>query len=241
MVKQKTIVRHAGQLVYIPRVQRTHPGNLIGYWPLDDTSTIALDYSRTVGGNGTHVGDTQLAAHNPFAKKCPLFDGTNDYVSIYSAALNAVFSSSTLTLAAWVRVQSLGDWTNGEIANVFQIGADANNRVGIYKAADNSCYARSIAGGTTATSSAYTSTTTDWLSLAATLDRAADELRFYAAGELVSTTGTLGVWAGVLADAYCRIGCDHGATDAWRGYLCHAAVWNVALPADEIFYLAKRH
>jgi hypothetical protein len=223
-------------------VQRTRPESLIGYFPLDDTTTTAMDHSRT-GSNAIHVGDTLLAGHNPFGKRCPLFDGTNDYVSYYSSALNTAFSSSTLTLAVWAKVQTLGDWSNGEDAHLVQIGADANNRIGLYKlGADNKLYARSIAGGTTATSSAYTSTSSDWLHMAATLDRVVDELRFYASGELVSTTGTLGTWAtpGSLAADFCKIGGDDGAVNGWKGYLAHCAVWACVLPADEIKALALR-
>lgn len=83
---------------YIDLVRHTRPGNLVGYWPLNETSgSIAHD----VSGNGNHgtiygalLGQPGMGDGNTSF----YFDGINDTVDIFSSSLANKYNPSSTTI-----------------------------------------------------------------------------------------------------------------------------------------------
>ena len=80
--------------------------NLVGYWPLDETSgTNAPDESGN-GNDGTLVNMEDADWVDGVVGKCLDFDGTNEYVEIAdSANLNP---TTEITLEAWIYPKATG-------------------------------------------------------------------------------------------------------------------------------------
>jgi hypothetical protein len=234
--------RGASPASYTSKVKALSP---IAYWPLADAvgATVVVDESGN-GRNGaakssgeplfgaTGIGDGRTAA---------AFDGTNDFVNVFSASLQAAFNSQEGTIASWMQVSAAGDWTDATVRRVIYFQVDANNRVILGKTATNAqvaCFY--IAGGTTKTVTFNTTSPLTWLHLAMTWSKSADQVKFYVNGAQQGATQTaLGVWAGSLVSTTTTLGAaDTFGTAPWKGNLAHAAVWGSALTPTQIATLA---
>jgi hypothetical protein len=91
----------------------------LAYWKLDETSgTIAVDSSVNANA-AAYVGPTLAANTFLDGSPAPNFDGTNDYVNLYSAGLAVDWDAADPnqgTIALWVRVSGAGVWTDGTAA-----------------------------------------------------------------------------------------------------------------------------
>lgn len=229
-------------LAYTNKVIATSP---IGYWPLAEAAgaTVALDESGN-GRNGAYK-----AAGEPIAgqtgigdgRTSALFDGTNDFVNIFTASLQAAFNSAEGTMAVWCKVSAAGDWGDATARRPLYFQTDANNRVRFEKttAAGQLAWVY-IAGGTNKTVLLNGNVTTDWFHLACTWSKSADQFKAYINGAQSGATQTaLGTWVGSLSATSTTIGAaDTIGSNPWKGFLAHAAVWATPLSAATIATLA---
>ena len=225
---------------YRERVMLTNP---IRYWPLWEpsgtvaTELIAADngtYARDVATmtTGAGIGDGHTA---------PLFDGTNDFVNIYSAALNTAFSGAAGSVLIWARVSAAGVWTDGTARTLLGIRADGNNYIRLNKATTNNqlewFY---VANGTVeSNTSVALSGTLSTFSVGMTWDANAGangEVVYYLNGASGGATDTdLGAWAWALSASECLIGAPATVGGLrWSGYIGPVGIWASALTPTQM-------
>ncbi len=164
-----------------------------------------------------------------------------DDVSVRSAS-GSGFSGSEGTLLCWAKVANAGVWADGAgryVAGVHASGGSAR-----------------IERTTTANQLRYTYTTSttnhlipitslsgrvDWIPVAMTWSKSADQVKAYADGIQVGSTSTgLGVPTGSLTSNECNIGAYRTTpASVWSGYLGPTILYNYALSATEIAALSR--
>jgi hypothetical protein len=228
---------------YSSKVLSIAPASLIAYWPLDEISgTNARNLQGVVARDGTFARDvaTMTTGVGPAGGTAPLFDGTNDYCDIYSTDLNTAFNGGEGTLAGWIKVFGVGIWTDSTSRMLFQLRADASNRVFITRqTTDNQILSDFIGGGTADTEFHNGLNSTDWLHFAIAWSVTTNEVRHYLDGSLTETDTGVGTWAGDLSATETIIGASATTpTGMFNGYLADIAIWTTALSAAQILDLA---
>lgn len=210
------------------------PTALLAEWRFDDgTGLVLRDYSSN-GYNGALPG----GANTPtWAGGGLSFDGSNDYVNLYSAGLAAAFGGQELTVEVVARVSGAGVWTDGAQRHMVELQADASNLVRIRRplTTDNTISLLYNAGGTLDVVNATVSLT-DAVYYAITVSKAADQMRAFVSGAQVGTTQTgIGTFAGALASATTVAGAA-GTTGAapWSGSIFYLIVRTAALSVADI-------
>jgi hypothetical protein len=229
-----------GGLTYDGKVLGTSP---IAYWPLWETSGLVANCLVNSAQNGTYTGVTLGQPGIGDGNTAPFFDGTNDFVSIFSAAFNLAFNGSEGTYAGWFKVANAGVWTDGTTRYTFVLLQDVTDRIygsriGGINNQINHIYA---AGGVTKTRGVAGLSFINWMHWAITWSAAADEMKTYLNGiQQGATLNGLGVWAGGPLDpTQTLIGARTNApATLWHGYAAHNAVWATALPQPTILSLA---
>lgn len=220
------------------KIATTQAANLIGYWPLGETSGTTADDVSATNADGTYTGTITLA--QPGIGDGSLstnFGGGRVSLATNLAALNTAMDKTQGTLFTWVRVTNASVWTDAVSRFMIELGADANNRVFMNKSATNNTFTLvHVAGGTTKQITILLPLL-DWFSVALTWDKAADQVKGYVNGIQNGSTATgLGVWTGNLASGFSAIAefNSAGTSNSWSGYLAHVALWKVALTAAEV-------
>lgn len=166
------------------------------------------------------------------------FDGTNDYVNIYSQTLNSIFNPDEGTLSLWSKVSGAGVWTDGNLRTAFILDVDGStNRFGFYKPSSNNQFAGLyVVGGINKNISGnFLSGSTSWFLSTLTWSKSKDELKMYINGAQVGSTQTgLGTWAGNFSSARSVIGTNHTAIGFWSGQINDVRLYDRALSAEEI-------
>lgn len=213
----------------------------IAYWPLWEPSGAVAQCLVNPAQNGTYVGVTLGQPGIGDGQTAPFFDGVNDCVPIWSAALVAAFNGSEGSMASWARVNAVGVWTDAASRHVFTLAVDANNRAYYRKdTVANQLHWRYAAGGVTLNRTRAGENTTNWFHIAITWSAAANQVICYFDGvqEGAVLVG-LGVFVGALLAANTVIGAWSTApTQAWHGWLAHCAAWDRPLTPAEVAQLA---
>ncbi len=214
----------------------------IGYWPQAESSgTVALDASGN-GRNGAYTGVTLGQTGIGDGRTSASYDGATSYANIYTAGLAGAFSGAEGTIALWIRVANAGVWSDATIRRLFTFQADSNNRVQLARSVtNNNLIITYVAGGTATTvSNSGFAADTNWIHMAVTWSKAADQLKLYKNGAQLGTTQTgLGVFVGALNATAVFLGAaSNTPTNVWNGFEAHAAVWNTPLSAAQIATLA---
>lgn len=226
---------------YDHTVLTTEAGNLVAFWPLEETSgTTANDLSGH-SYNGTYSGATINAATFLDGNPAPGFDGVNDFVNVYSSSLASAFSGSAGTTIAWLKVPS-GGWSDATLRYAPRFLVDSSNFVFVSKTATtNQLNFRYEAGGTSKSlNDTSLAGTSSWFLVEETWDKTADQVKDYINGSQVGSTLTgLGTWAGALSNTTTIIGANTTAgANSWNGNVSHVALWSKALTSSEIAALA---
>lgn len=233
--------KNFGTLSYSAKVLDTQATNLIGYWPMNETSGTTADNAEgtaardgtfarnvTTMGTGVGIGDGNTA---------PLFDNVNDYLDLYSVSLRDVFSSTKGTAAIWVKVYEAAVWENAAWDIFMYLGADGNNTASLGKSSvNNTLQFLYKAGGTSEEVLLGSVSTTDWFHMAVTWDKTEDEVIAYYNGSQVGTTQSgLDTWVGNLINTSTLAGAFSTTPNLLTyGYLAHAAIWKIALTPAEV-------
>ena len=80
----------------------------VGYWPLQEASGSALDYS----GNGNHASTTNVSSYGvsgPVSSSAMEFDGTDGYIEMKKDNIPSATGGNIITLAAWIN--PAGTWS----------------------------------------------------------------------------------------------------------------------------------
>lgn len=222
------------------RILKTQAANLIAYWRLGELSgTTATDSSPTAA-DGTYAGTFTLAQPGiGDGSLSTLFDGTSGLVSLATnlATLDTPFDGAEGSLVCWGKVSSAGVWTDAAFHVLSALGADASNRVLLYKPNTDNTLTWLYASGGTGNTATITASPTGWFSIGITWSKSNNRVRRYYNGvqQGANLTG-LGVWAGALASAWSAIGSQSSlsASSQWSGNLAHNAAWKAELTAAEM-------
>jgi hypothetical protein len=225
-----------GDVAYWQRVRAVQPYRLVAYWRLNESSGSYAGDSSGNGYDGTAsgvawgqdgIGDGDTAAG---------FDGVNDYVAVYSEGLAGEFDGDEGTLMIWARRRL--STSTGHTVRIGTTGGMSYLAI-YYDLANGRFRFRREASGSKIQN--YYTATTEWVCLAMTYSRSADELKAYVNGVQAGATVTgLGAWVGELLLTQCALGSFYAVAPAqvWDGSLAHAALWNVALTPGEIAQIA---
>jgi len=220
---------------YIDKVLGYSP---IAYWPLYEASgsvaTCVVDSNQNGAYTGVDLGQTGIGD----GLTCPYFDGSSDYVNIYTTTFRDAFDGAEGTFAVWAKVYDSSVWTDGAYDFIAGLRVDANNYIWLanYSSPNNFMLARYVAGGTSKAYWAGGHSDTGWMHWAMTWSASADELKVYKNGSQIGVTYTgLGVWAGNLSSTQTVIGAWTTApANPGHFYIAHAAVWDTPLNATQI-------
>lgn len=231
---------------YAQRILHTRPGNLIAYWPLDEQSgAVAHDLS----GNAFHGVYTGVDLMQPGigdGRTSPYFDGTNDYVNIYSAAFNAAWAPTEMTALGWAKMNA-SVWQDGTYRHFFILQtAAAQNRLWIRRHASGNGRIEFYQRATSATAASIlvqVAYRNDWVCFAISASLSANQVKPYIDGVLcnapVAFSGT--TWNEALAATTTCIGA--GSTvpvNSMLGNIAHCALWNCALTPQEMGILGRQ-
>jgi hypothetical protein len=231
-----------GSPEYYSRVLSIGRANLLAYWPLwEPAGTVATD----VSGAGRHGAYTAVALGQPGigdGRTAGQFDGVASYANVYSASLAGAFNGAEGTLSGWVKVASVGVWTDGLFRRIVDLDADGNNYLRLMRSSTNNALAINYrAGGISIAPGVNGLSGLGWLHLAVTWSKSGDALKTHLNGVQQGATATgLGTWAGSLAATTTNIGAYQTTpTNVWSGGLAHVALWNAALAAADVAQLAR--
>jgi hypothetical protein len=211
----------------------------IAYWPLwEDAGVTAECLVNSPAQDGTYTGVTLGQPGIGDGNTCPLFDGVNDFVDIFSVPFRDAFNSGEGTLATWVRITNAAVWTDGTLDFWVDLRVDSNNEVRLIKVANNTVQWWYRAGAVVSSRTRGGESTTDWMHLALTWSVTSDEVRAYFGGvQEGATINGLGVWAGIFGTTL--IGAQTAAPLLpANGLIAHPAVWDTPLSQPQIADLA---
>lgn len=226
----------------MPYSQRVLILSPIAYWKLNETSgTVAI---ATAGANGAYARDasTMTVAAGPIAgTTAPLFDGTNDYVNIYSTGLAAAFNPNEISISCWFKVAA-AQWTDGVIRTLVNLDVDnATNYFRLTKNDTSNQLAYNYRSNSTNHVDNATCTAITWQHYCVVASQTSDSITSYLNGIQDSIITPLAAWAGALSNARCFIG-DRIATHAnpFIGYIAQVAIFAKALNSSQVLTLAKQ-
>ena len=224
-----------GAAAYSDKVLATASANLIAYWPLWEASGATADnLEGTAARDGTYTGVTLGQTGIGDGRTCPSFDGSGDFVNVYSASLATAWNGAELSIAGWFKVVA-STWTDSTYRNLWQFRYDVANDIYLEKSdVVGGIYLRRAGGGTIELLNYATGSPTTWMHFCATVSETNDRCRLYLnGGTPVASTG-LGAWTGLPDTDWCNF----GRYDSWVGLAAHVAVWTTELTAAQITNLA---
>lgn len=204
------------------------------YWPLQETSgTVASAIASTAGTfDGATVG-TMVGQDAGVLGRAYLFDGLNDYVDIYSVALQNLFNSEAGAVILFANVNSAGVWTDSTLRRALIISNTSlthsitlrrettNNTLGLYS------------GGRSQT---VTTSTTEPFCMASTWNKTANEVKFFLNGVQQGSTQTLLTeFTDSINSDECAIGARAVSSplNVWSGLISHVVLLTgTPLPAE---------
>lgn len=213
----------------------------IAYWKLNETSgTTAVcsvnaaqngTYSSAVNGwpVGTGIGDGNTA---------PGFDGTNDYVDVFSATLAGVFDGQEGSLSTWLKVYNSDIWPGG-YRQAAHFHADWDNTLYLWK--NNGV--PTIVNNYTANTTGDVATTgdltdLDWMHFVSTWSVSGNVIYIYKDGSEIDSAGSLGTWAETLTEALIGSRVAGPPVNPWYGWLAHYALFDYELQSADVADLA---
>lgn len=202
---------------------------------IDDISVTEVSPLSGLPTNGVTLG----SAAGGHLTNAYTFDGTNDFVNIYSSDLNSVFNPNEGTIVAWAKVSGAGVWSDGTYRTIVYLTADNNNRISVIKhTASNTLTMQMVSGGTTKYVTP-TLSSTGWFQIVLTWSASADQMKAYVNGAQSGTTQTgLGNWAGSLVNTSnnTSIGGPNTITgsSSWSGLINDVRLYSRALSSQEI-------
>lgn len=225
------------------RILATRRSALVAYWPLwEPSGSVAFDQS----GNGRNGAYTGVALGQPGlgdGQSSVGLDGSTSFGNIYSTSLRDAFTGQELTLSAWVHVNSAATYADATERRICTFRVDASNQLGLRRlTSQDGLGVFYTAGGTAKSVTLNTLGEVNWLHVALTASKSADQVKGYLRGvQVLSTLTGLGTWAGLIASTTTVIGAASTVpATVWHGRIAHLALWNVALTAGEIAMFARR-
>ena len=224
---------------YIKKVRRAGMSALIGYWPMNENDgTTAWDWGKSGGRNGTSSGaiPADKFLYGLDGGPCYYFDGSNDYLSVFSSALATDFNGAEGTFMFWAYSANWAD--SADRGLMYLNDAAYDDVIYLRKYTDNKIYFARTANGTEKSVVSAALTGSGWKHILGVCSETGDYLRLYVDGVSVGTpASSVGTYVSDPVAWY--TGAYDAGTSPWLGWLQHGAVWNIALPTADIVDLAE--
>ena len=186
----------------------------------------------------------QFLLSSPKPKSCKVLCKQNqftntDFCDIYSPALDAAWDGDELTLAGWVKLLDVSEWTNNWFS-FFQLLTNSDNKVNLgVLSTDGFAWMERRGGAVNWSNSWNMGSTLGWFHIAITVSVLGDEQRGFINGVQVDGTRTgLGAWAGALLSSQCVIGAQSTTFGEIAGWFADCALWKRALTPAEVLDVA---
>lgn len=194
----------------------------VGYWPLQESSGQALDYS----GNENHASSTSVSSYGasgPVGSSAMSFDGSSNIEIPYIG--DTFIPSNAFTAASWINIGSNGSQTvlNGQEeydVRVIRFDENGNQKIGMatWTGNDNDVFSESSLS------------LDQWYFVTVVYD-GDGTVRIYLNGDL-DNEGTISTSWDSDSDNI-RIGVDKGS-GYFDGKIAHVRVWDYPLPEASI-------
>ncbi|MFU8772230.1 MAG: hypothetical protein ACNA8H_07405 [Anaerolineales bacterium] len=214
------------------------------YFPLIETTGTTANNLGTLGSaaNGTATGVDWANTPAPGGGYAPFFDGTSDYVNIYSVALRDAFDGDEGSMMIWGRAANAGVWTDGALRRMMALYTDTTNRTWITKSSvNNTSEIYHHTNGVTSINRQVIDNPIEWVNYLITFSLAGGESIAYYNGIQQGAAGVLvNAWVGLLSISNCLIGAGT-LTPAfpYHGWLAHGAYWDRVLTPTEVARLVE--
>ena len=210
------------------------PADLVGHWTFEGTGALANGdtISGTVGPNLVAVSADSLGLTFVPGRvgTALLLDGVDDFVQLPSGFPG----SSEMTLAAWVRVDELRNFSY-----IFDIGHDTDNYIGLTMLGSGYRQLNKLGGAAEQFSdSAIGVASGVWQHLVVTVDGSV--ARLYEGGNMVGAVSSTTTPAALTTDNSALGRSVFSNDPKFKGALDEVAVWRVALSANEVSALFRR-
>src|SRR3989337_1499094 len=185
---------------YYEKVKSIASGNLIAYWPLwEGSGDVAYDISGN-GRNGAYTAVTLGSGGIGDGKTSALFDGSTSFCNVYSTSFVNAFNGAEGTISMWLQASSATVWAGASDLQILRFVADANNYTyNQFRAASDGLRCLYTAGATAKSVTLANVNSADWIHVAWTWSKTADQFIYYINGYQSGSNQTgLGTWAGTL-------------------------------------------
>jgi len=194
----------------------------VGYWPLQESSGQALDYS----GNENHASTTNVSNYGtsgPLGASVMEFDGEDDYIELNH------WHGTPITLSVWVKPESTSD------SNILRARPNGSKNYSIEISNGNFRFQQ--ANGNIDTSVAVNAG--EWYHLVNVVEEQGETHRVYVNGR---NEGSIPVDTGYSTTSNCYIGSDQQKGRNFDGRIAHVRVWDYPFPEASIraLYNASR-
>lgn len=206
----------------------------IAYWRLDETGGTAIADSSPNSLDAMASGVTLANATSPAGNPCPLFDGVNDRIAIYSAGLASAVDGDNFTVSLWAKINSL--WSEGAYRTLFRLGGGTDRYFWIVKA-DAANTLRYDRHENLSMYVERATTETTWFHVAMTVGGGTMKA-YFNGSQTGSDVGSVPSWAGPFNDAHSAIGAWGSTLYYWSGWIADVAIFDAALDAAAIADLA---
>lgn len=212
----------------------------IAYWPLWEASGTTAYCLANTAQNGTHGGVTLGSKGIGDGNICPSWDGSNDYVDVYSTTYRDAFNGAEGSISMWAKVNAAGVWLDGDDRYFLQHYGGATDYIFIRKDSGNNAMTFYYYANSTDESYVHTISTVAWFHIGMRWSKTSDEVKYYIDGATVGTPdATLGTWGGTLTSTNTCIGANNNSGNTpFHGYLAHVAIFDSALSDGKFAGLA---
>lgn len=200
--------------------------NLVSYWPLDGN---ANDYKNV--NNGTSTAVIYGGQYAQFGQG-GYFNGNSSYIDVGNNA-SLQLGAGPFTISAWFKKAANGTvgsiyHDNAGTSNYYSIGTNSNNTLFLYVAGDS--------GYTVLVSTTSTITDTNWHLLTCVIESSTSR-KIYLDGVL-NVTNTTNIVGSISSNRTKNIGRNTSNVEYFNGSIDDVSIFNRALTATEVAYLA---
>lgn len=213
--------------------------------PFDDLSTAtAARVLNLTGVNTAAVSGALLGQTESFdAKPSVYFDGINDFVNYYSAALNSAFIKTEGTINIFWKPFDASVWSGATVRGLSTLRSAGTSYIEFSKQAANQFRAHAPMNGVTQSFVQNSQSYLTWKMLTISWSVINNRIRYYNDGVQVgSTLSPIGVWSIALSSGNCTIGAlNTSASNPINCWVKYFSILNYEMtPADiaEIFDLS---
>jgi hypothetical protein len=228
----------AGTQPYLQRLLSIEPGNLLGFWPLNETSGADADNAQGIPARDGAYSAVTLN-QSTFLNDDPvgLWDGVNDGVNLYTTSYRDAFNGGELTFSMWLKVADAGVWADGAVRVAVDHLVDGNNYFELYKSSTDNTFVFDYKAGGSLKRRTVTISDAGWNNFVLRVCKAEDLMRFYLNGiPQGADIASLGAWAGTLHSNRAVLGLNAwlGHAFRWSGHIAYVMVWDKALTDEQI-------